>query len=508
MDPILTLDAGTTGLKCTLFLPSGEPLASHVSAYGVNMPRPGWAEQPASWLVQAAIDGARQALAAANVSRVSAIGLSGTMNGCLPIDGAGNALYPNIIHSDVRAAPQLAAIRAVISEEDYYRQSGNRLDMHYMLPKLLWLRAHCPDVFKGARCFLNAKDALYGFLTGRHGVTDFSDASLTGALDISTGTWNDPLLRALSIDPGVMPRILPSHDATGRLTREAAGALGLPKGTPVAIGAGDGAAASHGAGLYRPGGAYINIGSSAWLCTLSEKPALDPGMRIFSFFDMDGKGYNICGTVQCAGAASDWAAENLLFPGKPPTTETFAEMEALAQRIPPGAEGLFFLPTLMGERTPWWDAAARGTLIGATLYHHRAHVARAVYEGVAQALSLCDSVMRENGLRYGTLSLVGGGTQSGIWPQMLADMLGISARVHKMPRQATSLGAAMAAAVGVGICASYEEASRMASFAAPIEPDSLRHAGYARHFRVYKALYEQVASAYRSIADYQAEWAK
>jgi xylulokinase len=425
------------------------------------------------------------------------------MNGCIPIDAAGEALYPNIIHSDIRAGAQLEQISAAVPAEEFYARTGNRLDMHYTLPKMLWLREHHPEVFSRARWFINTKDALYGFLTGVYGITDYSDASLTGALRIHEGAWDDELLCALGVDPAVMPEILPSHDARGRLSDGAARAIGLPSGIPVSVGAGDGVCASHGAGLFTVGSAYANIGSSAWLCTLSDTPVIDRDMRAFNFLDMDGKRSNVCGTVQSAGAAMDWAVQNLLLPGRELTEETFDEIATLAGSVPPGAEGVFFLPTLMGERTPYWDASARGTLIGATLYHGRGHIARAAYEGVAQALHLCDGVMRENGLRYGSLALVGGGTQSGIWPQMLADMLDIETRVHLRPREATSLGAAMAAGVGVGIFKDYEDASRMAGFSGAHAPDPIRREEYARHFEIYRALYGHLCGAYASIAAYQ-----
>ncbi len=173
--------------------------------------------------------------------------------------------------------------------------------------------------------------------------------------------------------------------------------------------------------------------------------------------------------------------------------------------VPPGSAGVFFLPTFMGERTPWWDAAASGTLIGMSLYHDRAHIARAAYEGVAQALHLCDSAVRENGPDYGALSLVGGGAQSGIWPQMIADMFGLGTRVHAHPPHATSLGAAMAAGVGIGMLRDYKEAAAMAAFSEDFAPDPLRAEHYARHYEVYRGLYGQVAGAYGRIAEYQRE---
>lgn len=501
---ILTLDAGTTGLKCTLFTPQGEVVRMHTVPYGIALPAPGWAEQPALWFINAATQGAGHVLGE-DASRVAVIGLSGTMNGCIPVSADGEALYPNIIHSDTRAKAELAQIRAVLDEKTFYALTGNRLDVHYTLPKILWLRAHYEDAYKNARWFVNTKDVLYGWLTGRHGLTDYSDASLTGALRIEKGVWNEGLLRDLDIDPEKMPAILPSHDVSGGLTKDAANALGLPRGLPVSIGAGDGICAAHGAGMYAPGSAYMNIGSSAWLGTLTDRPVLDPGMRFFHFLDMDGRYAHICATVQCAASALDWAIENLKLSDNITPPAMFEAVEDAAETIPPGAEGVFFLPTLMGERTPWWDTNARGTLIGMSLYHGRAHIARAVYEGVAQALHLCDSAVRGNGVRYDSLSLVGGGAQSNIWPQMIADMTGIPAKVHACPRHATSLGAAMAAGVGIGLFSGYADASRMAFFDKEYMSDPLRGKAYARHYEVYSALYDQIKDAYASISAYQAK---
>lgn len=502
-DCILTLDAGTTGLKCTLFTQKGEALKVAVAPYDVELPYPGWAQQPALWFIHAAIQGVQAVMADEDASCVGVIGLSGTMNGCIPVDKNGEALHANIIHSDTRAEAQLAQIRAVMDDQSFYAHTGNRVDVHYTLPKILWLREHHPEVYGRTRWFIHTKDALYGWLTGRHGMTDYSDASLTCALNIHAGAWDTELLKDLGIDAAMMPTILPSHDVGGRLTRDAAQALGLLEGTPVAIGAGDGACASHGAGLYAPGSAYINIGSSAWLCTLSEKPVLDPDMRFFNFLDMDGKNSNICATVQCGASALDWVLDEL-FGGKP-VDGSYAAIEELADTVSPGAEGVFFLPTLMGERTPWWDANARGTFIGMSLYHNKAHILRAAFEGVAQALHLCDTAVRENGLEYSLLSLVGGGAQSDLWPQMLADMFGVPAQVHGHPRQATSLGAAMAAGVGVGMFGDYQEAAGMAFFDEDYAPDPVRQVAYARHYAVYRNLYHQMKDAYRAISAYQAE---
>ena len=191
---ILTLDAGTSGVKCSLFDEKCALVKAERADYGTEFPRPGWSEQAPEPIFEAACGAIRRLLEARDPRDVAVVGLSGTMNGCIPVDADGRALHPNIIHSDSRAVSELEEIRAVIPAEAFYRLTGNRLDNHDTLPKSLWLRKNRPDVYRGARWFLNAKDYLYARLTGRPGVTDYSDASLTIALDIGRGAWAADLL--------------------------------------------------------------------------------------------------------------------------------------------------------------------------------------------------------------------------------------------------------------------------------------------------------------------------
>jgi len=499
---ILTLDAGTTGLKCSVFTKSGIVVGACTDPYGVNYGGEGKAEQTAEQFYGAAVQAVRELLPAFDPKDVAVIGLSGTMNGCLPVDEDGNALYPNMIHADTRAAPEVEELRSVIDDETYYTRTANRPAVNYTLPKLLWLRKHEPEVYGKMRTVLNTKDAIYGFLTGNFRRTDYSDASLTGMFRIAEGRWDTELLRELNLRSDILPEVVPSHNTEGRLTKKAAELLGLPAGIPVSMGAGDGSCATHGAGVSLPGEAYCNVGSSAWLAMLADRPSRDPERRVFSFADMDGVHFNICGTVQCGAAAFDWAAEKLLLGHKPEKAD-FAMLEKAAAGAPVGSRGIFFLPTLMGERTPWWTPDARGTLIGMTPGHGRAEVIRAVYEGVVQALHQCGAVMEENGLRYRSLSLIGGGASSGIWPQMFADAFGLPVTLPAAPRAATSLGAAAAAGVGAGIYASYAEAASFVTKKAELTPDLGKYAAYQDHFKVYRSLYGRICSAYEAISRYQ-----
>ena len=498
---ILTLDAGTTGVKCAAFTREGLMLDSAVAAYPTRFPELGWAQQRPAEQLEASVQAIRELLSRIPAGGCEALVFTGTMNGCIPIDGEGNALYDNMIHSDLRAAPETEAIGRLIPLEDYYAVTGNHIDVHSGLPKYMWLKAHEPDVYRRAAAFVNIKDYLYGRATGLPGGTDLTDASLCNCLDLRTGDWAWDILSECGIGLEKMPRLQPSCDTSGRLSADFAAMTGLKQGLPVAIGAGDGACAAHGSRSQTVGDTYMNIGSSAWVSTMSDRPVSD--MRLFNYFDSDAEHYNVCGTVQSGAAAFDWAAQHLFGAaegGIRPET-----LEAWAEEAPAGAGGVFFLPTLMGERTPWWTARASGTLIGFTLSHDRRHAARAVYEGIMQSLYMCEAILSENGLPASRVTLVGGGAKSALWAQMAADMFGVPVRVHRTPREATSLGAALTAGVGIGWYRGFAEASACIRVQRELAPDMANHKVYRRHYDLYRTLYPGMRETYEAIYKYQTE---
>lgn len=494
-DLILTLDAGTSGVKCSVFTAQCTLVCAVRADYPTDFPCPGWAEQSPETIFDACVRGVRALLDKVSPARIACVGLSGTMNGCIAADEEGRALFPNIIHSDSRAAGELGEIAAVIEPDEFYRLTGNRLDNHYTLPKILWLRKNRPDIYEKARWWLNTKDYLYTQLTGRAGVTDYSDASLTIAMDIARGDWARDLLAELKLDASKMPAICCGHDVSGTISDAAARLTGLLPGTPVAVGGGDGACAARGSGLHMPGSAYCCMGSSSWVSQMTEAPVFDAEARLFNYLDMDGRSNHCCGTIQCGGDALNWAVSNLL--GRDGLA--FDEIEAMARAVKPGAEGVFFLPTLMGERTPYWDPNTRGCLMGFTLYHNRAHVARAAYEGVAFALTTCARIMTECGLPIRSLMLTGGGAKSGLWPDIMAAMTGVKTRVHARPGEGTSLGAAIAAGVGVGLF-DYHAAAAYIDAQSVHEPDPALRAEYDRLYPIYAAMYGRLKPLFDAVA--------
>ncbi|MDR1587260.1 MAG: hypothetical protein LBS57_07385 [Treponema sp.] len=502
---ILVYDIGTTSVKSAIFDEAGALCASTSEAYTTVYPRPGWAEQDPDDFWQATVRGTAELLALPEAEGVSieVIGLSGHMNGCLPVDAGGRPVHPELIHSDSRSAAQCARIKKTFTEDYLYRIAGNRADEHLSLSKMLWLMDERKDAFNKTAYFLNAKDYLRGKLTGDMGATDFSDASLTGVFDLAKRDWAWDIIDGLGLGRHRFPRPVKSTDVAGKLSREAASLLSLPAGIPVSAGGGDASCATRGALLRGDNEAYISLGSSAWASVLSGRPVFDPKRRIQNFFDLDGFSCNICGTVQCAGIALDWVFDLLWGEN---TRQDYRAIEEELEAAPAGSGGILFLPYLMGERTPHWDAAARGLFIGLSLSSGRNAVLRSVYEGVAFALKEIVAVYDDLGLPIDRLTLLGGGIRSAFWQKMIRDVIGKPMKAHPFPSHAISLGAALAAGVSVGIwrdlsCAARQVNAALEKDKALIENDEKRARQYERYFGIYRKIYSQAKPLFDGLAD-------
>ncbi|MDC7239705.1 MAG: FGGY family carbohydrate kinase [Spirochaetales bacterium] len=491
-DTILTFDIGTTGNKCTLFDTRGRALASATIPYETEYPMAGWAQQDPEAYWDSVVTGMSRLSQEypQHTGRVSCIGLSGHMNGMLPISAAGEPVFPEIIHSDSRSDSYCSSIRERINDDEFFRITGNRIDSHLSLPKMLWFKDSYPELYKKTAWIIQSKDFIAGRLTGCWGSTDYSDASLTCVLDLKERDWSDRILKETGLNGKKMPRLLSSHEMVGTLNREAASLLGLKEGIPVFAGGGDASCSARGAGIADCSTAQNYIGSSSWISVLSPQPLLDRGRRIQNFYDLDGKHINVCGTVQCAGIALDWMM-NEISGG----SCDYRAVEAEAAQSPPGAEGLYFIPYFMGERTPHWNSNLKGSFLGLSLNHKNRDMIRAVFEGIAFALKDVVSVFEENGIEIAELSLTGGGALSPFWNGMMSSIYGKPVKIPHAPKQATSLGAALAAGVGCGIFGSYEAAAEVVQFersASPVEADKEKYrniyAGYRKLYPAYKAL--------------------
>ncbi len=513
MPPLLLAhDLGTTGNKATLFATDGSIVASTFAGYDTNYAQPNWAEQDAHDWRAALFDSTRWLLDVArsetghSAQDVAVVSFSGHMNGALLVDTQGAPLRPAILWADQRATAQAELMRARCGEAEVYRLTGNRISPAYTAAKLLWVKEHQPEVYRRARWVLQAKDYA-AFLFSGAIATDFSDASLTLLLDLAGRRWAEPLLEQLGIDAALLPPIFPSAQVIGQVTAQAAAATGLRAGTPVVIGGGDGACATVGAGSVRPGDAYNYIGSSSWVALTTAQPVLDPARRTFNLAHLDPALNVALGTMQTAGGAFDWF-ERLLRCDRE-ADPLYAELDAEAAGVPPGAHGLLFLPYLLGERSPHWNPLARGAFVGLAMPDGRGELARAVLEGVAFNLRAILEILvqasktfevSENLAGLRGVRLIGGGGKSALWRQILADVYGLPIDLVDLPANATALGAAIAGGVGVGIYADYGVAQHLAPVARTDRPNPATRARYAALFASFQQSYAALEPVFEQLA--------
>jgi xylulokinase len=504
---ILSHDLGTTGDKALIIDESGKIIASAYYEYPTYYPKSGWAEQdPAEWWEAVVRTTKEIASKVSDATRkIAAVGLSGQMMGCLPVDAGGNPLRKSMIHSDTRSHEQAERIEGALGKDEIYKIAGNLMDPHYPSSKIAWLKENERGIYDKTRFFVQSKDYIAYKLTGTMGITDHSDASLTGLYDLAKGDWSRALIDGVGAAVEKLPEIHPSSQMIGKITPEAASQTGLMAGTPVVAGGGDGACATWGAGVSHPGEAYNYIGGTSWISTPSDRPIIDPKMRVFHLRNLDSVRYDVVGTVQCAGSAYKWLADEVATEetreANEKNVDRYEVINRLASLSPPGSNGLFFLPYLMGERAPIWDPKARGVYFGLSLNHKRADLMRSVLEGVAYALRSVLEAIVDLGLSVDTMRVIGGGAKGAFWREMMANVYGVKILVPEHLGEATSLGAAMAAGVGVGVFKSWEEAARIVKIVGEHEPASEIANQYSKFYSFYKSLYPALKDSFRSLAE-------
>lgn len=490
---ILAHDLGTSGNKATLFDGEGHLVGSAFAPYPTHIPAPNWAEQnPQDWW-QAVCDATRRLLAESTVpsTEIAAVGFSGMMMGCLPVDQNGNPFRSCIIWADQRARAEAQQVAALLGADEVYQRCGHRASPAYIAPKILWLRAHQPEFYARAAKFLLPKDFIVHKLTGVF-ATDYSDASGTLFFDLVGRRWNADFMARLGLNPEQYPTPYPSNAVVGQVTPAAAAETGLAAGTSVVIGGGDGSCAGIGAGVVEPGGAYCVIGTSAWISVTTNEPVPDPQQRTMTFHHVHPERYAPMGVQQLAGGAREWAWRTLAANGD-------LDLDSAAAGVAPGAAGLLFLPYLMGERSPWWNPLARGAFVGLALPHGRAEMARAVLEGVGFGLGQILSALREHVSGIDAVRLIGGGGKSQLWRQILADIFGLPIHMLELKGEATSWGAAVAAGVGVGLY-DWSIAAARTPVVEVIEPQPQAVARYAEIAAIQSDLYRALEPIYGRLA--------
>ena len=486
----LGLDIGTSGVRAILVRPAGEVVAAATSPLTLSTPRPGWAEQdPEDWWA-ASIAAIAAATAKAPNERVLAVGISGQMHSSVFLDRDGRVIRPALLWCDGRTTPQCAEItRRVGDEERLKALVSNPALEGFTLPKILWLRDCEPAAYARLAKVLLAKDFIRYRLTGAL-ATEPSDASGSLMFDPVGMRWSDELLAAVGIPRELLPDVGGSAEVLGRVHSGAAAATGLAIGTPVVGGGADNACGAAGVGVVRQGDAVASWGTSGTVLAPTNEPVVEPGLRAHTFCHVAPMLWYVMGVVLSAGGAFAWYRDQLArdVAGAP---DSAALLDAEAGAIPPGAEGVTFLPYLQGERTPHRDASARGAFLGLTLAHTRAHLTRAVLEGICFALRDSLSLLQSLGLAPAELLLTGGGARSPFLRQLQADVYGL--RVATVNREeGPAYGAALLAAVGAAAYPDLATAARATLHrSAVVRPDVETHrayeGAYARFQRAFAA---------------------
>jgi xylulokinase len=487
---LMGIDLGTSGTKTILLHPERGVLGSAAREYALETPRPGWAEQNPEVWYRVVLETAGAALADAGVpgEEVAAVGFSGQMHGMVCLGSRGEVLRPAIIWPDQRSQAQVERVRREVGQERLGEWTGNPLATGFMLPSWLWLGENEPEVAKETRQLLLPKDYIRYRFTGQVG-SEPSDASSTGLFDPKKVGWSGALLSALRVGPDLLPEVHASTDIAGGLLDEAAKASGLRPGTPVVYGGGDQACQALGNGVIDPGVASSTIGTGGQILAPLLSPAYDPELRLHLYCHALPEHWFRLAAILSAGLSLKWLRDNLLM------GLTYQEMADLAAGIQPGAERLFFLPYLAGERTPHMDPQASGGFIGLRLRHGRAHLVRAVMEGVVFGLRQGLDLILETGVPVERAVASGGGTHHPLWLQLQADIFDRPI-YQTLSEEAAALGAAILAGVGIGV---FPEAQRACSQVVQLRkevvmPDRENVFLYQEAYTSYLKLYPRLKS--------------
>jgi xylulokinase len=491
MGLVLGIDVSTTATKAILVDPAGAVRGTAFAEYGVDMPHPLWSEQdPEAWwgAMQTAT---RSALEAASVTgaEVEAVGLTGQMHGAVLLDEAGEVLRPAILWNDQRTGAECDEIRVSVGAERLIAITGNDAMTGLTAPKLLWVRHHEPDAWARLAHVTLPKDYVRYRLTGDYAM-DKADGSGTGLFDLADRAWSPEVLAALDLDPAWLPPTFEGPEVTGTITSRAAQATGLAAGTPVVAGGGDQSANAVGVGVVGQGTVALSLGTSGVIFAPTNAPVHEPRGRVHAFCHAVPGEWHLMSVMLSAAGSLRWFRDALA-PG-----EAFADLAASAAEVDAAADGLFFLPYLSGERSPYPDPQARGAFVGLALRHDRRHMTRAVLEGVAFGLRDGLDLMTEAGIpRPSQIRASGGGLASPLWRQILADVLGAELATTSTTEGA-AYGAALLAAVGAGWFSTVQGAAALVS-AIPVTEPGAEASVYAEAHGSYRALYPALASSFR-----------
>jgi xylulokinase len=481
----LGVDVSTTSSKALLIDQSGKVVASASTPHTLQTPKPLWSEQdPQEWW-QATTKSIQAALKQAGGigAQVAAIGLTGQMHGLVVLDDVGNVLRPAVLWNDQRTQAECDEIHERVGREKFIGITGNVALTGFTAPKLLWVRNHEPEVYARVKHVLLPKDYVRYRLTNSYAM-DKADGSGTVLFDLRARDWSPEILQILNIDLEWLPPTFEGPQVTGTLSAEAADALGLVAGIPVMAGGGDQAAQAVGVGAVEPGIVALTLGTSGVVFASTPAPLIEPDGRLHAFCHAAPKTWHLMGVMLSAAGSLQWYRDTFA------KELSFDELLQEAEAAPPGSEGLQFLPYLSGERTPHPDPLARGAFVGLTLRHGRAHMTRAVLEGVAFGLKDSFTLIQNAGLaEIRQVRASGGGVRSPLWRQILASVLEAEL-VTVNADEGAAFGAGLLAGVGSGAWPDVASAcAAVTQTTGRIEPEPKQVEIYRQAYSVYQGLY-------------------
>jgi len=499
---LLAHDLGTSGNKATLYTSDGALVKSVVSSYDTDYFNNNWAEQDADNWWRAVCESTREIVRGIDAKAIASVSFSGQMMGCLCVDRAGKPLRKSIIWADMRAEAQADQIRAGIDEQAFYRITGHKISPSYSGEKLMWVRDNEPEIYANTYKMLQAKEYILFKLTGEF-VTEYSDAGGTNVFDLNTLDWSPELIKLAGLDGDKFPTAYPSTHVAGAVHCAAAEATRLAVGTPVVCGGGDGICAAVGAGCTKVGTAFNYIGSSSWISLTTEAPIYDAELRTFNWPHIVPGLYTPCGAMQSAGGSYSWLKNEI---AKFETAEAerqgvspYVLINELIAASPVGANGLVYLPYLLGERSPRWNPNARGAFIGLKMEHKREDMFRAVLEGITFNLGLILDVFTQYA-EVPEMVLIGGGAQGTLWRQMMADIYQMPVLKPNYLEEATSMGAAITGGVGAGVFKDFEVIDRFIQIDARQNPIAENVVQYKKMKAIFDASYHSLVGVYEMFA--------
>jgi xylulokinase len=428
-----------------------------------------------------------------DAASICSVGFSGQMHGAVLLDENGEVIRPALIWCDQRTEAQCEELRHLFGQKRLIELTCNPALTNFTLTKMLWVRQNEPKNWDRVRKVLLPKDYVRFRVTGDF-ACDVADASGTLLLDVAKRDWADEVVSKIGLDPQIMPRLYESQDICGRVSALGAQETGLAVGTPVVAGAGDQAAGAVGIGITRPGTVSVTIGTSGVVFAATDRPALDPAGRLHTFCHAIPDRWHVMGVTQAAGLSLRWFRDQLFCATKA-NGNPYESMTEAAASVPPGADGAFWAPYLMGERTPHLDPNARAAFVGLTASHTRAHLIRAILEGVAFSLKDTFTIFEEIGVPVQKIRLGGGGARSPLWRQIQADVYGSPVEILAA-EEGAAFGAAILAGVGAKVWASIDQAcDTVARVATRIEPDGKTSALMQRNYQVYSQIYPALRHA-------------